>query len=162
MPSQLRDPCFEEYGYSSILSRLSQVRRCHAQHLDQITAGDQLRGRGVRSADGTELAADEVVSGTFRNIAGTVISTDAAAQHHQRDGSGIEESRDLANYCRLPTAKTPSDDCPTYCTAIARGIPAAGRLRCSVGPSAARPVSPCPTPAREARVREGHRISSRC
>jgi hypothetical protein len=45
--------------------------------LDQISAGDQLRARGVRSADGTELAADEVVSGAFRNIAGTVVSTDA-------------------------------------------------------------------------------------
>jgi len=46
--------------------------------LDQINAGDQLRARGTRSADGTELAADEVVSGAFRNIAGTVTSTDAA------------------------------------------------------------------------------------
>jgi len=45
--------------------------------LDQINVGDQLRARGVRSADGTELAADEVVSGAFRNIAGTVVSTDA-------------------------------------------------------------------------------------
>ncbi len=44
--------------------------------LDQISAGDQLRARGVRSADGSELAAEEVVSGTFRNIAGTVVSTD--------------------------------------------------------------------------------------
>jgi co-chaperonin GroES (HSP10) len=44
--------------------------------LDHINAGDQLRARGVRSADGTELAADEVVSGTFRNIAGTVVSAD--------------------------------------------------------------------------------------
>jgi hypothetical protein len=45
--------------------------------LDQINPGDQLRARGVRSADGAELAADEVVSGTFRNIAGLVTSTDA-------------------------------------------------------------------------------------
>jgi co-chaperonin GroES (HSP10) len=45
--------------------------------LDEIDAGDQLRARGVRSADGTELGADEVVSGTFRNIAGLVTSTDA-------------------------------------------------------------------------------------
>ena len=45
--------------------------------LDQINAGDQLRGRGVRSADGGELAAEEVVSGSFRNIAGTVASVDA-------------------------------------------------------------------------------------
>jgi co-chaperonin GroES (HSP10) len=46
--------------------------------LDQISAGDQLRGLGVRSADGAELAAEEVVSGIFRNIAGTVASTDAS------------------------------------------------------------------------------------
>ena len=47
--------------------------------LDQISAGDQLRARGVRSADGGELAAEEIVSGTFRNIAGTVVSTDAGS-----------------------------------------------------------------------------------
>jgi len=47
--------------------------------IDQVNVGDQLRARGVRSADGTELTADEVVSGTFRNVAGLVVSTDAAA-----------------------------------------------------------------------------------
>ena len=47
--------------------------------LDQIQAGDQLRARGDRNPDGTELNAQEIVSGSFRNIAGTVISTDAAA-----------------------------------------------------------------------------------
>lgn len=47
--------------------------------ITQIKAGDQLRARGSRSADGSELAADEIVSGTFRNIAGTVSAIDAAA-----------------------------------------------------------------------------------
>ena len=47
--------------------------------IEQVNVGDQLRARGVRSADGTELTADEVVSGTFRNVAGLVISTDAAS-----------------------------------------------------------------------------------
>ena len=47
--------------------------------LDQIQPGDQLRARGDRSADGAELTAEEIVSGAFRNIAGTVISSDAAA-----------------------------------------------------------------------------------
>ncbi len=46
--------------------------------LDQIKTGDQLRARGNRSADGKEIAADEVISGSFRNIAGTVTSIDAA------------------------------------------------------------------------------------
>jgi hypothetical protein len=43
---------------------------------DQIKSGDQLRARGTRSADGNELTADEIVSGTFHNIAGTVVATD--------------------------------------------------------------------------------------
>jgi hypothetical protein len=47
--------------------------------LEQIKSGDQLRARGARSADGSELAADEIVSGSFRNIAGTIVSLDASA-----------------------------------------------------------------------------------
>jgi hypothetical protein len=47
--------------------------------LDQIKVGDQLRARGVRSADGSELTADEVVSGSFRNIGGTITSIDPSA-----------------------------------------------------------------------------------
>jgi hypothetical protein len=47
--------------------------------LDQIKPGDQLRARGARSADGSELAAVEIVSGSFRNIAGTISSIDASA-----------------------------------------------------------------------------------
>jgi len=47
--------------------------------LDQVKVGDQLRARGTRSADGNELSADEVVSGTFRNISGTISSIDSAA-----------------------------------------------------------------------------------
>jgi hypothetical protein len=47
--------------------------------LDQIKPGDQLRARGTRSPDGTEFTADEIVSGTFRNIAGTISALDASA-----------------------------------------------------------------------------------
>ncbi|HXF12968.1 MAG TPA: hypothetical protein VN517_07435 [Terriglobales bacterium] len=46
--------------------------------LDQIKTGDQLRARGTKNEDGSEFTAQAIVSGTFRNIAGTVISTDAA------------------------------------------------------------------------------------
>lgn len=44
--------------------------------IGQIKPGDQLRARGERSADGSEFAAVEVVSGSFRNIAGTIRSVD--------------------------------------------------------------------------------------
>jgi hypothetical protein len=47
--------------------------------LQEIQPGDQLRARGDRSADGFELTAEEIVTGSFRNIAGTVNSVDASA-----------------------------------------------------------------------------------
>ena len=50
-----------------------------ASKLDEIQKGDQLRARGTRGADGKEFAADEIVSGSFRNVAGLVTATDAAS-----------------------------------------------------------------------------------
>jgi uncharacterized protein DUF5666 len=47
--------------------------------LDQIKPGDQLRARGSRNADNTELTAVEIVSGTFRNISGILSSVDTSA-----------------------------------------------------------------------------------
>ncbi|MGB6386026.1 MAG: DUF5666 domain-containing protein [Terriglobales bacterium] len=46
--------------------------------IDQIKAGDQLRALGNRSADGSEVTAEEVVTGSFRNIAGTIKEINAA------------------------------------------------------------------------------------
>ena len=47
--------------------------------LAETKAGDQLQARGARSADGSGLDAEEIVFGTFRNLSGTVISADSAA-----------------------------------------------------------------------------------
>jgi hypothetical protein len=46
--------------------------------LTEIQPGDQLRARGARSDSGAEFNAVEIVSGTFRSIAATVISADLA------------------------------------------------------------------------------------
>ncbi len=48
------------------------------QFMAKLKVGDQLRARGSRSADGGDLTAEEIVSGSFRNIAGTIKSIDAA------------------------------------------------------------------------------------
>lgn len=50
-----------------------------ASNLQEIHPGDQLRARGERSTDGLQMTADEIVTGSFRNIAGTVNSVDASA-----------------------------------------------------------------------------------
>ena len=47
--------------------------------LDAIHAGDQFQVLGQKNADGTEITAAEVVSGSFRNISGVVASIDPAA-----------------------------------------------------------------------------------
>lgn len=47
--------------------------------LDQIHPGDQVRVLGDRSPDG-DIAAEKLVAGSFRNIAGTVVSVSAAAK----------------------------------------------------------------------------------
>jgi hypothetical protein len=47
--------------------------------LSEIVSGDQLRARGARSVDGKELTADEIVSGSFRNIAGPIAAMDPGA-----------------------------------------------------------------------------------
>jgi hypothetical protein len=47
--------------------------------LGEIRVGDQLRAKGDRSADGTRFTAEEIVTGTFRSIRGTVESVNAQA-----------------------------------------------------------------------------------
>ena len=68
-----KDTGFLRYAPNSV--KFSEAQK---GTMDQIKTGDQLRARGTRSADGKELAAEEVISGSFRNIAGTISSIDAA------------------------------------------------------------------------------------
>jgi co-chaperonin GroES (HSP10) len=68
-----KDTSFLRYSPNSV--KFSDAQK---GTLDQIQKGDQLRARGTRNADGRELTAEEVISGTFRNIAGTITSIDAA------------------------------------------------------------------------------------
>src|SRR6266481_1767803 len=44
----------------------------------ELKVGDQLRALGERSADGLSFTPEKVVTGAFRNVAGTVTAVDAA------------------------------------------------------------------------------------
>jgi hypothetical protein len=48
--------------------------------LEAVAVGDQFKVRGVRSADGARLLAEDVVFGTFLTKLGTVVSVDAEAR----------------------------------------------------------------------------------
>jgi hypothetical protein len=61
--------------YASGSVNFSQAQ---AAPITAIQAGDQIFVKGTKSADGTSIAAQGVVSGSFRSIPGTVISVDAA------------------------------------------------------------------------------------
>ena len=47
--------------------------------LADVHVGDQLRVRGDKTPDGSGITAEEIVSGSFKNLAGTVVSVDATA-----------------------------------------------------------------------------------
>jgi len=61
--------------YASGSNRFSEAK---PSTFAEIKIGDNLRARGQKNEDGTRLKADEILSGSFQTIAGTVISIDAA------------------------------------------------------------------------------------
>jgi hypothetical protein len=69
------------YGKGTIFRRYaSDSTRFDAAQIapvSEIKPGDQLRARGTRAENSTEFNAAEIVSGTFRSIAGTIVSADA-------------------------------------------------------------------------------------
>lgn len=69
-----KDTIFRRYAPDSV-----KFDDAKSSSLQEIHAGDQLRARGDRSPDGSELNAQEIVSGSFRNVAGTVNSVDPSA-----------------------------------------------------------------------------------
>lgn len=69
-----KNTIFRRYAPNSV-----KFEDASASSLEQVKSGDQLRARGERSADGTEFTAEEVVAGSFRNIAGLVNSVDASS-----------------------------------------------------------------------------------
>jgi len=93
--------------------------------LQEIQPGDQLRTRGKRSADGTELAAEEIVCGSFRNVAGTVNSVDVSA--------GTMNVQDLLSRKAVQVRVTPESQLHQLSPELAQRI--AMRLKTSVATS---------------------------
>lgn len=91
--------------------------------IDQLKPGDQLRARGTRSADGNDLAAEEVVSGSFHNIPGTIVSVDA--------GTGTLNVTDLISKKNVTLKVTPESQLRKLPPQLAQGL--AMRLRAGAG-----------------------------
>jgi hypothetical protein len=91
--------------------------------LASIQPGDQVTARGDHSPDGNEVTAEEIVSGSFRNIAGTVVSTDANA--------GAFVVKDLVTKKTVTIKSTPDSDMRMLDPQMAQMI--AMRLRAGAG-----------------------------
>lgn len=88
---------FRRYGADSV-----KFEDAKPGTLDQIQPGDQLRVRGNKSEDGLTIQAEDVVSGSFKNLAGTLASVDASA--------GTVTLKDLATKKTMTVAVTANSD----------------------------------------------------
>jgi hypothetical protein len=100
--------------------------------LQEIQPGDQLRARGNRSADGTGLAAEEIVAGSFRNLAGIVNSVDA--------GGGTVNVQDLLSKKLVQVRVTPESQVHQLPPEMAQRI--AMRLKAAMAGATGGPPSP--------------------
>jgi hypothetical protein len=74
----LKDTVLRRYAPGSV--RFDDAKPESAgDFIAQTKTGDQMRARGTRTTDGGELSAEEVVAGSFRNIAGPIKAVDAAS-----------------------------------------------------------------------------------
>lgn len=104
--------------------------------LGSIQPGDQLRVRGTHSPDGATIAADEIVTGGFKNYSGLLTAVDATA--------GTVTLKDLTTKKVVTVAVTPNSDVrrlpPTAAQMIAArmkgGANGGGAQRSAGGPPA--------------------------
>ena len=125
--------------------------------LGEVQAGDQIRVRGTRSADGGTIAADEVVTGRFETLSGTLTAVDASA--------GTVTFRDLASKKPMTvnvTANSAIHALPAGAAAAfaggarSSGAPATGQ---AATPAAAQHSGDGSAPAREGGRRSGGDLS---
>ena len=88
---------FRRYASGSVKFELAKVGT-----IADIHVGDQLRVRGSRDVDTGSIAADEIVTGSFSNVAGLIGSVDAAA--------GTLTVKDLATKKNVVVAIGPDSD----------------------------------------------------
>lgn len=112
----------------------------------EIQPGDQMRVRGDKSEDGSSITAQEIVSGSFKNLAGTVATVDA--------GTGVVTLKDNASKKMITVAVTenseirrlPEDQATRIAARFKGGAPGAGGQRSQNGRVASAVGAPAPGP----------------
>jgi hypothetical protein len=131
----------KRYAAASVRYDLTQTAPIAAIHV-----GDQLRARGPKSADGSTMEAAEVVSGTFRNLSGTIASIDVA--------SSTFVMKDLLTKKQVTVHITPDAQMHTLPETMARMV--ATRLKGGAGAAPVPPAPPAAMPAMPASDGQNH------
>jgi co-chaperonin GroES (HSP10) len=97
--------------------------------LAEIQVGDQLRVRGAKSEDGTTIQAEEIVSGSFRNLAGTIATINAAG--------GTLTLKDLTTKKTMTVMVTANSDLRKLPAEMAARFAARAKGAAAGGPAAA-------------------------
>ena len=106
----------------------------------EIQKGDQLRVRGTKSADGSVITADELVTGMFKNYSGLISAIDASA--------GTVTLKDLTTKKSVTVAVGPNSDVRRIPPMLAERVAArmkgtgAGAPGGAAGPPAGAPGAP--------------------
>ena len=116
-------------GKDTVLKRYApnSVRFADAQTapIDAIHPGDEFQVLGQKNADGTEITAAQVVSGSFKNVAGLVTAIDT--------GASTVTVKDLATKKSVTVHVTPTSDMRRLPDMMARMI--AARLKGGATPA---------------------------
>lgn len=99
--------------------------------LAEVKTGDQLQVRGDKSTDGTSIKAEEIVSGSFRNLSGTLMAINVAAN--------TISLKDLTTKKMVTVAITPNSDLRTLPPEIAARFAARQRGGAAAGAAGGQP-----------------------
>lgn len=109
--------------------------------LSVVQVGDQLRARGARGADPANFEAVEAVSGSFRNIAGTISSIDPATNTVVVQDLALKTPVTLKITAESQMRKLP----PVFAERIAARLRGQGSDAPAQGAPAAAPAGPAPS-----------------
>lgn len=94
--------------------------------LSQIQVGEQLRARGAKSADGTSVTAEEIVTGAFENLSGTVLAVDPGAQTFTLSDPATKKTYLIKVTANSSLRALPPEDAQRFATRARGGARPAG------------------------------------
>jgi len=106
--------------------------------LADIQVGDQLRVRGAKSEDGATIQAEEIVSGSFRNLAGTIATINAAGGTVTLKDLTTKKTMTVTVTANSDLRKLPAEMAVRF-AARAKGTAAGGSAAGNAGGQAAAP-----------------------